>query len=97
MAEKRLQSEKMTLLKQKFNLQCHADNRLKEEQFKIRQVKQSVKHLDPQNVLKRGYAIVYEQGKAVTNVTGLRLGTTLTTRLFSGEIETIVTNINAES
>jgi len=97
MAEKRLQFERMTLLKQKFNLQCHADNRLKEEQFKIRQVKQSVKHLDPQNILKRGYAIVYEQGKAVTNVTGLRLGTTLTTRLFSGEIENIVTNINAES
>ncbi|KAA5547964.1 exodeoxyribonuclease VII large subunit [Adhaeribacter rhizoryzae] len=90
LTEKRLQQEKMNLLKLKFNLSCNADNRLKEENFRLRHYLQSVNHLDPQNILKRGYAIVYKHGKAVTNLNTLQAGDKIKTRFYAGEVESQV-------
>ena len=92
LTEKRLQDEKVNLLKHKFNLSCNADNRLKEEQFKLRHYQQSVNHLDPRNILKRGYAIVYRQGKAVNEVETLQAGDLIKTRFYGGEVESQVIN-----
>ena len=92
LTEKRLQDEKVNLLKHKFNLSCNADNRLKEEQFKLRHYQQSVNHLDPRNILKRGYAIVYRQGKAVNEVNALQAGDLIKTRFYGGEVESQVIN-----
>lgn len=90
LAEKRMQEEKVNLLTHKFNLSCNADNRLKEEQFKLRHYQQSVNHLDPHNILKRGYAIVYRAGKAITDVNSLKPGEVIKTRFTGGEVESQV-------
>ncbi|GEO06636.1 exodeoxyribonuclease 7 large subunit [Adhaeribacter aerolatus] len=90
LTEKRLQHEKINLLKHKFNLSCNADNRLKEESHKLRRYSQSVNHLDPRNILKRGYAIVYRQGKAITDLNALNIGDEIKTRFYAGEIESQV-------
>jgi exodeoxyribonuclease VII large subunit len=92
-AEKRLQDEKLNLYKIKFNLGCNAENLLKEEQFKLRHYQQSVNHLDPRNILKRGYAIVYRQGKAITGIEKLNIGDVIKTRLYGGEVESQITDI----
>ena len=92
LAEKRLQDEKMNLYKHKFNLSCNADNRLKEERFRIRHYQQSVNHLDPRNILKRGYAIVYRQGKALTDLNTVNKGDLIKTRFYGGEVESQVTD-----
>ena len=91
LAEKRLQDEKLTLYKYRFNLSCNADNRVKEEQFKLRHYLQSVNYLDPQNILKRGYAVVYRQGKAISDINSLDKGDIIKTRLYVGELESQVT------
>lgn len=50
----------------------------------------NLNHLNPQNVLKRGYSITYSNGKAVTSVSGIRKEETLRTVLYKGEIISIV-------
>jgi exodeoxyribonuclease VII large subunit len=53
-----------------------------------------VKHLSPQAVLKRGYALVYQQGKLVTTAEDLRTGANITTVLADASIGSTVTYIN---
>jgi exodeoxyribonuclease VII large subunit len=96
-AEKRLQHEKINLLKQGFNLQCYAHNNLKEEQFKLKQFTQTLQHLDPRNILKRGYALVYHQNKIIKNPQGLPIGATIKTRFYTETIESMVTNPNTSA
>jgi exodeoxyribonuclease VII large subunit len=91
-AAQRLQQEKMQLLKVKFNLQCNTDNRLKKEGFQLKHLQNNLKHLDPENILKRGYALVYENGKAVTEPRKLLPGTLIKTRFYAGEVESQVLN-----
>jgi exodeoxyribonuclease VII large subunit len=93
-AEKRLQHEKINLLKYGFNLQCAAEAKLKEEEFKLRQYSQTVQHLDPRNILKRGYAMVHHQGKLIKNPATLAVGTQISTTFYQGNLESIVTKIN---
>lgn len=91
-AEKRVQHEKISLLRHGFNLQCHAENKLKEEQFKLRQFNQNLQHLDPRNILKRGYALVYHEGKIINLAAALPVGAIIKTKFFNGTIESVVTN-----
>lgn len=45
-----------------------------------------VHHLDPLNVLKRGYSITYNNGKAVKSVFGIEEGDSIRTLLYKGEL-----------
>ena len=86
----RLHRENFHLLRMKLQLQGKAENRLVKEDFKLRQIAKTLNHLDPQNILKRGYALVLKDGKALSDASQLKPGMVITTRFYSGEIESQV-------
>lgn len=49
-------------------------------------------YLDPKNILSKGYSITLINGKAITNSDSLKTNDKITTLLFEGEIESILTN-----
>lgn len=59
---------------------------LKNEALKLKARENSVKHLNPKNILKRGFSITYRNGKAVKKVSDVAEGDTMRTILFKGEI-----------
>lgn len=86
----RLHQENFRLLRVKLQMQAKAENRLVREDFKLKQLKKTLDHLDPKSILKRGYALVLKDGKAVSDVGQLEPGTVITTRFYTGEIDSKV-------
>ena len=50
----------------------------------------TVQLLSPENILKKGYSITYLNGKAVKDKTQVKENDILTTRLYDGEVKSIV-------
>jgi exodeoxyribonuclease VII large subunit len=46
----------------------------------------NINHLNPVNVLKRGYSITYNNGKAVKSISDAEVGDSLRTVLYKGEL-----------
>lgn len=61
-------------------------------QFHLNGHTQLVKHLSPEAVLKRGYALVYQNGKIVIDPAKIETGSDITTRLANTEIISTVKN-----
>jgi len=59
---------------------------LKNEALNLRAKEQSIQHLNPQNVLKRGFSITYCNGKAIKSANVIETGDELRTLLHRGEI-----------
>jgi exodeoxyribonuclease VII large subunit len=59
---------------------------LKSAQERLRAKENSIHHLDPLNVLKRGYSITYSHGRAVKSVSEIKVGDVLRTVLHKGEL-----------
>lgn len=57
---------------------------------RLHAVENSIHHLNPRNVLKRGFSITYNNGAAVKSVSNLESGSTLRTVLYEGEVTSIV-------
>ena len=55
---------------------------------------QLVKHLSPETVLRRGYALVYQEGKIITDAKKLKKGSEITTMMATGDIQSTVTQVN---
>ncbi len=53
---------------------------------RLKSVENNINHLNPKNVLKRGYSITYKSGKAVKSVSGVQIGDSLKTILHKGEL-----------
>ncbi len=53
----------------------------------------SVKHLDPRNVLKRGYSITTINGRSIKNTKKLSTGDIIDTALFSGALKSKITEV----
>lgn len=70
--------------------------RLKIIQLKnnLEMTEKNVRILQPENVLKRGYSITYKNGKILKNQAEVSEGDEIHSRLFSGEIISIVQKIN---
>lgn len=73
--------EKMTML---------IERRLETEQHRIQLVSEKVKSLDPTLLLRRGYSITLRNGKVVKDVSVLRAGDELETRLAHGSVRSKV-------
>ncbi len=73
--------EKMTML---------IERRLETEQHRIQLVSEKVKSLDPTLLLRRGYSITLHNGKVVKDVSVLRAGDELETRLAYGSVRSKV-------
>ncbi|MEK6527591.1 MAG: exodeoxyribonuclease VII large subunit, partial [Nitrospirota bacterium] len=54
------------------------------ERERLRSKENNINHLNPQNVLKRGYSITYKNGKAVKAESEVKTGDSLKTTLYKG-------------
>ncbi|MCK5139301.1 MAG: exodeoxyribonuclease VII large subunit [Thermodesulfovibrionia bacterium] len=57
---------------------------------RLKTVESNIYHLNPKNVLKRGYSITYKDGRAVKSVSEVQTGDRLRTILHKGELLSIV-------
>lgn len=75
-----------------------ATNALIERQkAKLGHAETITKHLNPFNLLERGYSITYYNGKAIANGAALRPGDRITTRLHLGIIESTVADFQSDT
>jgi len=56
------------------------------ERERLKSKESNINHLNPVNVLKRGYTITYNNGKAVKTISDAEVGDSLRTVLFKGEL-----------
>ena len=75
-------------------LQHAATDAIKNERNRISQAENSIKILDPQNTLKRGFSITTHNGKALHDTSALQTGDIITTRLEHGYLESKVENFS---
>ena len=65
-------------------------NKLNSQKISLQQLEQSVKLMDPIQVLKRGYSITLIDGKTIKENTEIKPGKTIITKTYFGEIESQV-------
>ena len=63
---------------------------IQSEKERLRSREGNVGHLNPANVLKRGYSITYRNGKAINSASDAEAGDILRTVLHKGELTSIV-------
>ena len=68
-------------------------NKLNSQRNSLQQLEQSVKLMDPIQVLKRGYSITLMDGKTITENTEITQGKTIITKTYFGEIESEISKI----
>ncbi len=56
-----------------------------------------IRLLDPAQILKRGYSITLHQGRSLKNTSQISPGDTITTRLYEGQLESIVQSKKTDS
>lgn len=66
------------------------DARLQRERHRLQLAQSQVEAASPELLLKRGYSLTLKDGKAVTDVSALRPGDVLTTRVAKGEFKSKV-------
>lgn len=64
--------------------------RMQEESSRLNSLDQALRHLDPANVLKRGYSITRHKGKIVRDAKELKKWAVIETRLLHGNVTSIV-------
>ena len=74
------------------NLQPQTKRKLMEEKHKLQMLEQRVLALDPELLLKRGYSITTHNGKTVRDISQLKQGDKIETRVEKGIIHSIVDN-----
>ena len=55
-------------------------------QERLRSRESNINHLNPSNVLKRGYSITYKNNKAIKSISEANIGDSLKTTLYKGEL-----------
>jgi len=65
---------------------------IKSSQERLMSKEGNINHLNPINVLKRGYSITYNNGKAVKSISDAEIGDSLRTVLYKGELISKVVN-----
>ena len=81
----------------KLSLPKNIQRTVQSSRISIQQLEQTVKLVDPQNVLKRGYSITLIDGKLVTDLASLKEDQTITTTTYQGTITSKITALNKKS
>ena len=76
------------------SLPKNIQNTIQNQKNSLQQLEQSIKLMDPIQVLKRGYSISLIDGKTINENTKIDKGTVILTKTFYGEIESEVTKID---
>jgi exodeoxyribonuclease VII large subunit len=84
-----LTAERVFVSKLQEGMKNRIDVRLSKEEMKINGLENSVRLLDPRNVLKRGFSITLVNGKAVTDESEVSSGEEITTLLYNGTLKSI--------
>lgn len=69
---------------------------LERNRGKLAQAETIAKHLNPMNLLARGYSITYGNGKAITDPSALRPGDRVLTRMHLGTLESTVDTVQTD-
>ena len=80
--------DKLNILKE--NLNKSITNIMNNNSTKINTLKLKVDLLNPNNILDKGYSIVYKDGKIIKDIKDIKENDTITTRLSKGTITSIV-------
>jgi exodeoxyribonuclease VII large subunit len=83
-----LHSQRIALLRK--DLEALAARILKNAENRGNVMEQAVKHLDPANVLRRGYSITRHKGRVLRDASLLKKWAVIETRLSSGRVTSIV-------
>lgn len=90
LAGKRLEQAAQKLDETKGMLSLSLESVLRKEILKVDNLAGMIDVLNPMNTLRRGYSVTRVGGKAVTDVSEIKPGQTITTKLYNGEIESTV-------
>ncbi len=63
---------------------------MQKEKDRLWRMEQAVRHLDPQNILRRGYSITRNKGKVVKDASSVGKGDVIETKLYNGSITSVV-------
>ncbi len=74
-------------------LQRTVMNDLQREDNKLTVLEKTVRHLDPVNVLKRGYSITFLNGKVLKSASEAEVGSLVITRLYDGTVQSKVEEV----
>ena len=85
LAEKHLKVEQEATSLQKSSMTM-----FNQHQINIKNIETNVRIMSPENVLKRGYSITTKNGKSLTSSDEIEFGDVLTTKLYNGEIISVV-------
>ena len=69
-----------------YTINSSAVHLLSERQYNLNYYINLIRHLSPTNVLKRGYSLIYQNGKIVTDPSKLQRGNEITNLLYDTEI-----------
>ncbi|MBL7765449.1 MAG: exodeoxyribonuclease VII large subunit [Chitinophagaceae bacterium] len=86
----RFRNEQGELMQMKEKLKVQSHLVFKSEILELNHLEKNIEHMNPVNVLKRGYSITYLNGKAVTDAQALKSGDQLQTVLYQGQINSVV-------
>ncbi len=77
-------------------LHVHPGHTFKMQSKNLENYESAIKHLDPLNVLKRGYSTTYLNGKALKDITIVKKADIIDTRLYNGMITSTVESIRED-
>ena len=89
----RINFEKIMLSNQQSVFKNNINHFLKMEKLTLENIGKQLKILAPENVLARGYSIIYKDKKAITSVTGLKNKDQIIIKMKDGEVESSVTKL----
>lgn len=93
---RRVSSAKLELLTARKDLHRSVEAVLARHRHKLELLKQRLADASPDKLLARGYSITLKDGKAVKDAALLSLGDRLVTRLYRGEVQSVVNQESAE-
>ena len=93
---KRIGDAKYALLSAQRNLQMASRQFLSIKKHRLELLQQRLNDALPEKQLARGYSITLKDGKAVKDTSFLKEGDVVTTRLFNGEVKSVITNCHSE-
>jgi exodeoxyribonuclease VII large subunit len=82
-----LTAERVSVSRLQEGMKNRINVRLSKEEMKVNGLENSVRLLDPRNVLKRGFSITLVNGKAVTEENEVQSGEEITTLLYNGTLK----------
>lgn len=93
---RRVSSAKLELLTARKDLHSSVEAVLARHRHKLELLKQRLADASPDKLLARGYSITLKDGKAVKDAALLSPGDRLVTRLYRGEVQSVVNQESAE-